>query len=327
MFTSNKAYPVIREKLKFIILFCFSMLFGASSIAQVASNANESSSTDMMQVYTYILMGFLMVEFLIIIVMVLMIQRLIKIAFKPELKTIAEQATAVELTIKNKFKLFSFERINQTVPIESENDLLMDHDYDGIKELDNKMPPWFLWLFRVTIVFAVVYLGYYHVMGSGKLQIAEYKEEVAKAQKQIEEYRKKAANLVDETNVTQITDVNQLKEAQVIFKSTCAACHGQLGEGSVGPNLTDDYWLHGGSLKDIFKTIKYGVPEKGMKSWQQDFSPSQIQLLASYIKTLHNSNPPNAKEKQGDLYTEKKETPGVDSTKTTVQDSTNKAMK
>ena len=89
------------------------------------------------------------------------------------------------------------------------------------------------------------------------------------------------------------------------YKTNCAVCHGVNGEGNVvGPNLTDDHWLHKGSIKDIFKTIKYGVPEKGMKSWAADFSPLQIAQLASYVKSLHGSNPPNAKEKQGELFAE-----------------------
>ena len=101
--------------------------------------------------------------------------------------------------------------------------------------------------------------------------------------------------------------------------ANCIACHGKDGEGTIGPNLVDDYWLHKGGIKDIFKTIKYGYPEKGMKSWQQDLPAKSINEVASYIKSLRGTNPPNAKEKQGDLYTEENLN---DSTKTIVKDST-----
>jgi len=115
---------------------------------------------------------------------------------------------------------------------------------------------------------------------------------------------KKSANNVDETTVKLLSDNANLAVGKDLFMASCTACHGKLGEGTVGPNLTDDYWLHGGGLKDVFKSIKYGWPDKGMKSWKEDFSPMQIAQLTSYIKTLKGTNPPKAKEKQGDLYTE-----------------------
>ena len=135
----------------------------------------------------------------------------------------------------------------------------------------------------------------------------------------LEEYRKKAANLVDENNANMLTDESSLSSGKSIYMANCIACHGKDGEGTIGPNLVDDYWLHKGGIKDIFKTIKYGYPEKGMKSWQQDLPAKSINDVASYIKSLRGTNPPNAKEKQGDLYTEENLN---DSTKTIVKDST-----
>ena len=104
----------------------------------------------------------------------------------------------------------------------------------------------------------------------------------------------------------------------------CAACHGSAGEGGVGPNLIDDYWVHSGGIKEIFKTIKYGWPEKGMKSWQQDLGAKQIHEVACFIKSLHGSNPPNQKDKQGEFYKEKTVN---DSTKVMVKDSTQIVLK
>ena len=216
------------------------------------------------------------------------------------------------------------EKMNASVAIEKEQDILLDHNYDGIRELDNDLPPWWKYGFYLTIVFAAVYLIHYHVSKTGKLQLAEYEDQVLAGKHDVEEYMKKAANLVDENNATLLTDDASLASGKSIFEDNCGACHGRSGEGGVGPNLTDDYWLHKGGIKDIFKTVKFGWPEKGMKSWQQDLSAKQIHEVASYIKSLHGSNPANAKEKQGDLYTEE----GLsDSTKVTVTDSTQIVLK
>jgi cytochrome c oxidase cbb3-type subunit 3 len=134
--------------------------------------------------------------------------------------------------------------------------------------------------------------------------IQEYEIAMAKAEVEKEEYLKHAANKVDENTVTLLTEATALGEGKKLFSTACAACHGPEAQGIVGPNLTDEYWLHKGSVKDIFKTIKYGVPEKGMKSWKDDFSPVQLAQITSYIKSLQGSKPANAKEPQGDLFKE-----------------------
>jgi cytochrome c oxidase cbb3-type subunit 3 len=205
------------------------------------------------------------------------------------------------------------DKMNQSVAIEKEADIMLDHNYDGIRELDNNLPPWWKFGFYMTIVFSFVYMIHYHVTHTGKLQTAEYEQELLQAKYDLAAYRKKAANLVDETNATLLSDGASLASGKALFATNCAACHGAAGEGSVGPNLTDDYWLHGGDVKDVFKTIKYGYPEKGMKSWQQDLGARQIHEVASYIKSIKGTNPANPKEPQGELYTE---TTTSDSTKT-----------
>jgi cytochrome c oxidase cbb3-type subunit 3 len=197
------------------------------------------------------------------------------------------------------------DKMNASVAIENEEDIMMDHDYDGIKELDNNLPPWWIYGFYFTIIFAVVYLFHFHVTHTGKLQLAEYNEQIEQGKRDVEAYRKKAANLVDENNATVLTDGGSLSAGKATFSTNCAACHGEKGEGGVGPNLTDDYWIHQGDIKDIFKTIKYGYAEKGMKSWEQDLGARQIHEVASYIKSLRGTNPANAKEKEGELYVEK----------------------
>ena len=138
----------------------------------------------------------------------------------------------------------------------------------------------------------------------GPTQKMEYDTEVAQALVKKNELLKKAAAAVDETSVVVLSDDASIAKGKGSFVTKCAACHGQNGEGLVGPNLTDEYWIHGGGIKDIFKTIKYGYPEKSMQSWKELLSPVQIAEVASFIKSLRGSNPPGAKEKQGDLYTE-----------------------
>ena len=193
----------------------------------------------------------------------------------------------------------------KAVPVEKEEDVLLDHDYDGIKELNNALPPWWKYGFYITIVVAVFYLLRFHVWKTGPDPEQEYANEMRIAAQQIEDYRKKAGDQIDEKTVT-MAGASGIAEGDKIFHSNCFACHGAKGEGGVGPNLTDNYWLHGGTINDIFKTIKYGVPEKGMQSWEKTYSPSQIKDLASYIKTLVGTHPANPKAPQGDLFTDNK---------------------
>lgn len=197
-----------------------------------------------------------------------------------------------------------FDKLNDTVEIEKEEEILLDHDYDGIKELDNNLPPWWKYGFYLTILVAVIYLINYHITGTAPLQKQEYSNSIRKAEAEIAEYMKKSANNVDENTVRMLTGAADLAEGKSLFVGACAACHGKLGEGGVGPNLTDQYWIHGGSIRDIFKTIKYGWPDKGMKSWKEDYSPVQIAQITSFIRTLSGTNPPKAKDKQGELYIE-----------------------
>lgn len=187
-------------------------------------------------------------------------------------------------------------------PMEKEADILLDHNYDGIKELDNSLPPWWLAMFYISIVFAGAYLGVYHYFESRPLQAEEYALEMQFAEEQKARYLARQANAVNESNVVALTDPGHLETGELIYQTNCAACHGQLGEGGVGPNLTDQYWLHGGDIKSVFKTIKYGVPEKGMIAWQSQLRPAAIHDVASFIMTLPGTNPPNGKEAQGVLF-------------------------
>lgn len=182
-------------------------------------------------------------------------------------------------------------------PMEEEKDLMIDHSYDGIVELDNPIPVWFNALFYGSIIFGFIYLLVYHVFGWGMNQDQEYLHELSIAEKAKQEYLAQAANLVDESTVEYNAALAPAGKA--IFTANCAACHGANGEGTIGPNLTDRFWIHGGEIKDIFKTVKYGVPEKGMVPWEQTLTPGQIAEVSSYIISLRDTKPANAKAAEG----------------------------
>jgi len=189
-------------------------------------------------------------------------------------------------------------------PLSREKEIMMDHEYDGIAELDNPTPPWFMYLFYGTIAFSVVYLFAYHLVGEGTTQLDEYTQEVAVAEASREEFLKKVAGSINENTVTFVEDAKSLESGKVLYGQYCTACHGEKAEGKVGPNLTDEYWLHGGDIKAVFHTINEGVPEKGMVSWKKQLNPLQVQQVASYILTLKGTNPAGAKEPQGEKVDE-----------------------
>lgn len=167
---------------------------------------------------------------------------------------------------------------------EYKDPLLLDHEVDGIRELDNKLPRWWVWLFNFTIVFAALYLLHYHVLGRGKLMVAEYAAEMA-----VGEEIKQAALARFETEMVTLTPSKEpavLAEGEALFKKLCAPCHRDDGGGLVGPNLTDDYWIHGSEFKDNLRIIYNGVPEKGMVSWKTMLKPQEMYAAASYIYTL-----------------------------------------
>ncbi|MCB9447287.1 MAG: c-type cytochrome [Flavobacteriales bacterium] len=197
------------------------------------------------------------------------------------------------------------ESLTRAIPIEREEEVMMDHSYDGIRELDNVLPPWWVYMFYGTIIWGAVYIFYYHISGEGDLSAVEYEKEIAAAQIEVDAYKSKMANLVDETNVEALTDAASLERGKTIFQTNCITCHGSVGQGTgMAPNLTDTYWKHGGGIKNVFKTIRHGVPEKGMISWESQLSAANIHEVASYVWSLQGSNPPDAKAPEGDPWSE-----------------------
>jgi cytochrome c oxidase cbb3-type subunit 3 len=195
-----------------------------------------------------------------------------------------------------------WDRFNKLRPVEQEADLDLGHDYDGIRELNNRLPPWWLYGFYLTIVIAGIYLWRFHVAHTGPSSKQEYERSVAIAEARIKETLKQKGETIDENTVTLLTAAADIAEGKLIFQRSCITCHKEGGGGDVGPNLTDDYWIHGGDIKNIFKTIRYGF--NAMPQWQMAYSNTQIARVASYVKSLKGTHPPNPKAPQGELYKE-----------------------
>lgn len=192
---------------------------------------------------------------------------------------------------------------NYVIPPPSEVAPDVGHVYDDIKELDNRIPPWFNYLFAATVVFAFVYMIDYHVVGMSKLSADEYMEEIVAANLQ-KKIMLASGGSINENALVTLKDEASLKEGEENFQKFCVSCHGPQAGGLVGPNLTDEFWIHGGGIKNVYTTIKKGVPAKGMISWELVFSQKQMQNLGSYVLSLQGTNPPGGKAPEGTKYTE-----------------------
>ena len=210
-----------------------------------------------------------------------------------------------------------WQQSNDFTPLEKEGDILLSHNYDGIRELDNHLPPWWTGLFYGTIVFSVVYLLFFHVFDTLPLSSQEYEREVVAAEQQMQKF--KAANpapAIDESNVEITTDAQALADGKQVFLNNCASCHRRDGGGDIGPNLTDEYWLHGGDIQSIFKTVRHGVTGTNMIAWEGFISPEKMKNVSSYILTLQGTNPENPKRPQGEMYKKPTQEVKADSVKT-----------
>ena len=199
---------------------------------------------------------------------------------------------------------YLLQQLTKTKPIEEEQDILMNHEYDGIRELDNDLPPWWIYSFYASIIAAIMYLSYYHIF-DGDNQIVLFEKEMAQAKIDVAEYKKTAKNLVDASNVTLLTDSKDLSEGKKIFDTSCMVCHLADGGGSIGPNLTDEYWVLGGGIKNVFTTISEGGRDgKGMVPWKSTLSPVEIAQVSSYILSFQGTTPAKAKDPEGEIWKE-----------------------
>ena len=262
--------------------------------------------------------------FLLLILLILIAIEIIVSALENiMLHKLDDEAKAIFLAEKE--KSFKFTWLKETyqnllgqTPIEDEAEIILDHNYDGIKELDNNLPPWWIYGFYASIVFAAVYLLRYHVF-SGPSQIDELETELADARIAIETYKKTTKNLVDINTVTQLTEAADLSAGKTIFETNCVACHMADGGGGIGPNLTDPNWILGGDIKSIFKTVSEGGRSgKGMIAWKQQLKPLEMAQVSSYVLTFEGTTPANPKAPEGDVWVDE----NTEQAPETVNDST-----
>ena len=277
-----------------LLLVGFTLLSGSASALSfdapaMAKDINVWVYIDSSDLYVLLIIALLLLGFLLhMINMFFKVLRMIKPKQKPSKEEHESQSSITRI-------------LTGAVPVEEEAKIDLGHDYDGIRELDNPMPPWWLAGFFISIVFAVVYMFHYHVLGTGDLQIAEYEKTMEIAEKEKMEYLKKMAMNVDEHNVTLMVANSDLKKGEVIFKNNCIVCHLEQGQGDIGPNLTDKYWLYGNNIKDIFKLVKYGNAN-GMPTHEAKLNPIQLQQVSSYVLSLEEiSEKDGGKEPQGKL--------------------------
>ena len=213
-------------------------------------------------------------------------------------KFLANRDRKIEFTwLKN-----TYIKLLGSKPIEDEGEIILDHNYDGIKELDNTLPPWWVYMFYLSIFFAVFYLLKYEVF-DGESTTMEYETEVAKAKIDVEEYKRSNPELLNAENVVLLTEESDLKAGKSIFDIYCVVCHKADGGGGIGPNLTDEIWILGGGIKNVFTTISEGGRDgKGMVSWKQDLNPQEIAQVSSYVLGFQGTTPAEPKAAEGDVW-------------------------
>ncbi len=278
-----------------LLLFFSSPLLAQDKTADATAAAAGTSIAGMSAISFYIMTSVVFVELIVILVLLMNVRILLKAE-----KESVEAAPAVPAAKQKLVNLWM--RLNSFRPAEQEADIDLGHDYDGIRELDNRLPPWWLYGFYLTIIVAGIYLYRFHVSHTAPGSAEEYTTAIADADQEVKEYLQKKGDLVDENTVVLLTSESALAEGKTIFMKSCVACHKEDGRGDVGPNLTDDYWIHGADVKSVFKTIRYGI--NAMPKWETSYSNKQIAELTSYVKSLKGTNPANAKAPQGVLVSD-----------------------
>jgi cytochrome c oxidase cbb3-type subunit III len=290
------------------------LLFGFfASVAQTESLSSTSFWDDPMLMF-YIVVGFVFVVVVLVMLVTLYMLQVLNFMVKQATRERAERL-GIPYQEQPSFWAKLWKESNDFVPVEKEADILLNHNYDGIRELDNHLPPWWKWLFYTTIIFSGFYLAFYHLSDTLPSQLKEYENELALADEQARKMKASSPTAtIDETTVQLITDATALADGKTTFLNNCASCHRKDGGGDIGPNLTDEYWKHGGSIQDIFKVVRHGVQGTNMIAWEGFISPEKMQNVSNYILTLKGTNPENGKKPEGELF-KPQETTKVDSVK------------
>jgi cytochrome c oxidase cbb3-type subunit 3 len=306
--------------MKKAVLSIVTMFFALGAVAQETAPAQKTFWDDPVNdpmLPVYLLTAFVFVVMVLVAFIALYLIKILNMLADEAEKEKAQKlgvAYAKVPTVWDKF----LELVNARVPIEKEKEIELDHNYDGIRELDNHLPPWWKWLFYGTIAFAFVYIVIYHFVDSLPLQEQEYQLEVAQAEAQARKFQASQPQAtIDENALVYIADAAIIGKGKVVFtNNACGSCHRNDGGGNaIGPNLTDEYWIHGGDVKQVFQTIKNGVVEKGMPAWGKSMSPQNVKDVTFYVMSMLGSNPANAKAPQGELHKPVPPTVESDSTK------------
>ncbi len=287
------------KKLKYLLIYV------AAFLPNISFGQDETGASFLEQYQVEIVLGLAILVCLVAIlamyVMLVAMKTILKSKQEAE-SGVTEGVASEEVAEKPDFWRTFWNKVNASVPIAQEAEVATDHSYDGIRELDNRLPPWWLYGFYATIVFGAIYLVNFYFLDM-PTQEEEFQANMQQAKEEVQVYLASLDNLIDEGNVTLADATADLDAGKVIYEQNCVVCHAADGGGGVGPNFTDKYWLHGGDMPSIFKTIKYGVPAKGMISWESQLSPKKMQQVASYIYMMEGTTPANPKDPQGDLFT------------------------
>jgi len=304
--------------MKKIVALLAGLFFYASASAQDATKTFLDDPFNSPQLPFYIMIAFVFIVMILVIAILILSLSVINLLTREMERKHAEALGNAYVPSPSWFEKL-VEQLNDSVPVANEGEIELDHSYDGIKELDNHLPPWWKGLFYATIVFAVVYIFMYHFSNSFPLAQQEYENEVANAALAQQKYlASQPQATIDESTLVYTKDAAIIEKGKAVFTSmNCKQCHGEGGGGnSIGPNLTDEYWLHGGGIKNVFNTINKGVVEKGMPAWGKSMSPTDVRDVAFYVLSLQGTKPANAKAPQGELYKPEIKTEKADSTKT-----------
>jgi cytochrome c oxidase cbb3-type subunit 3 len=274
------------------------LTFFATPMAAQTTNSGVSQ-----EVVFYTMVGLVLIVALLVLIIAIYLLQILKAVLQKEMspEALAKIEAAPSWWAK------TWDKWNDLRPMEEEENIMLDHNYDGIKELDNHLPPWWKALFYGSIVYAVVYLLIFHVFKTAPLQEEKYEMEMAAAA--AIRVNQTATVIVDfdENDVTFNDDGAALIAGKDFFESQCAICHKADGGGLAGPNLTDEYWKHGGSMTDIYTVLKKGVQGTAMIPWESKLNPNKLREVASYVKSLQGTNPVGGLPPDGTLFVEPKE--------------------
>lgn len=300
------------KKLISVFALLGSAVFPAVAQTEASNWYTKLQAMDSSQLTLLVILGIVLMVIVLLLVLMVYLMSFVAAVLRKE-----DPAMANEPSWWDSFKeRFVTGQVDEVGGKAEKAKMMADHSYDGISELDNFMPPWLQYVFVGTVAFALVYFVNYSVLGNGPTGVEEYEEEL-RMEALASEVRK--ANLVagiDENSVIFDESAVALAAGKSIYETNCVACHAADGGGGVGPNLVDDYWLHGSTIKDLFGVVKYGVVEKGMIPWEDQLSPEQIQQVSSFVLSLKGTIPANPKIPQGELYsaTPAEKAPVTDST-------------